>query len=493
MARYLLFLIVILALKSTSLGCSLFVCQTKNGPVVGRNFDYLSGIGKMTLFRRDPIFKSHAHAVFYQYGRSLPYGGVNDHGVFVGIAALESSDAGGPGFDVFRASSSSLGVVKTVLEKATNTEDAVALLKDRNILFMTVFGMPVLHYMISDRSGKSVVVEYVDGKCVVKDHDVLTNFRLDKAPLMSLSPIYYRYNLIQEANRNGVLESSADVRDMLENVAQKKDVMPMVTSIFDTNKDYSVDDIYIQYIQPLKTMLPDVFTQKLGEGFDDTIRYRPIEIADQSRKMGLGRAETLWSYVVNLKTLHLDLFIDRDYKREVSLDLPALFKSMESHSETYVLDWDPLYDEDPFPSELTTSTSSWQNPRDWLYRLRQPTSDPYRLSIILGTGEDSKKAIAFDYLWGRQNTMSYGIGFESSPINGFNGYLMGGLAEFKWLDTVMFGVGLYDQTDFSEHKIRLGLKLAWEPNDFEICNPYLMVRYFIATGAPISIGLGARF
>jgi hypothetical protein len=86
--------------------------------------------------------------------------GLNEHGVAVSEMAADGSrpprDAGQP--DVLNVLA-----LRLVLDYARNTDEAVELLRGYNIHFPVV----PCHFLIADRGGKSVVVEFIDGKMEV--------------------------------------------------------------------------------------------------------------------------------------------------------------------------------------------------------------------------------------------------------------------------------------------------------------------------------------
>jgi hypothetical protein len=86
--------------------------------------------------------------------------GLNEHGVAVSEMSVDSSrpprDAGKP--DVLN-----VVALRLVLDYARSTDEAVELLRGYNIHFPVV----PCHFLIADRGGKSVVVEFIDGKMEV--------------------------------------------------------------------------------------------------------------------------------------------------------------------------------------------------------------------------------------------------------------------------------------------------------------------------------------
>jgi hypothetical protein len=96
----------------------------------------------------------------------LPFDGMNEYGLAIGMAAVPESkmphDPNKPTID-------SLAVMREILDRARTADEAVGILEKYNIDWGSG---PALHYLITDagdidhRSGKSVLVEYSDGKMV---------------------------------------------------------------------------------------------------------------------------------------------------------------------------------------------------------------------------------------------------------------------------------------------------------------------------------------
>ena len=91
----------------------------------------------------------------------LPFDGMNEQGLAIGMMALSTAD--GPD-DPQKQTVGSLMIIRLMLDQAKDVDEAIALFEKVNIDFQ---GGPPLHYFITDRSGRSVVVEFVDQKLSV--------------------------------------------------------------------------------------------------------------------------------------------------------------------------------------------------------------------------------------------------------------------------------------------------------------------------------------
>jgi hypothetical protein len=90
-----------------------------------------------------------------------PFDGMNECGLAVGMAAVPPGDMRP---DPNKETVGSLGVIRQMLDHASNAEEALAILQSYNIDFE---GGPPLHYLIADTSGSSVLVEFYQGEMVV--------------------------------------------------------------------------------------------------------------------------------------------------------------------------------------------------------------------------------------------------------------------------------------------------------------------------------------
>jgi hypothetical protein len=90
-----------------------------------------------------------------------PFDGMNEHGLVVGLAAVPP---GGMKPDPGKPTIGSLAVIRQVLDRARDVDEAVAILQGYNI---DMEGGPPLHYLVADRSGRSMLVEFYRGEVVL--------------------------------------------------------------------------------------------------------------------------------------------------------------------------------------------------------------------------------------------------------------------------------------------------------------------------------------
>jgi hypothetical protein len=104
----------------------------------------------------------------------LPFDGLNEAGLAIGMAAVPSGYAQ---IDPARPTVDSVGIIRLVLDQAGTVAEAVELMRSTNVDFE---GQESLHYLLADATGDAALVEYVAGEFRVLRSDVpwhqATNF-----------------------------------------------------------------------------------------------------------------------------------------------------------------------------------------------------------------------------------------------------------------------------------------------------------------------------
>jgi hypothetical protein len=149
----------------------------------------------------------------------LPFDGLNERGVVVGMAAVPPGDMRP---DPAKETVGSLMVIRKVLDRAGDVDQAVAILQSYNIDFQ---GGPPIHYLIADRSGRSALVEFYQSDVVVIPNEspwhAATNF-LRAAAGESAAGSCWRYDRISHrlAEAEGQI-ATPDAIDLLRAVSQE--------------------------------------------------------------------------------------------------------------------------------------------------------------------------------------------------------------------------------------------------------------------------------
>jgi len=225
--------------------CTCFSTNTEQGSqLFGRNFDW-EDHPALLLYTDPPDRYASVSMVdisYFGYSKSdapekdpggllrsplLPFDGMNEQGLAVGMMAVPAAQAP---HDPQKQTIGSLLIIRLMLDHAKDSEEAIAILKNFNIDFQ---GGPPLHYFITDRSGRSVVIEFVDHKISVlpsaHSWQVATNFNLTGiSPENSLASCW-RYKKVWETlESQETMSSSLNALSLLKEVSQRNTIWSVV-------------------------------------------------------------------------------------------------------------------------------------------------------------------------------------------------------------------------------------------------------------------------
>ncbi len=175
-------------------GCSTIVRLTADGVMMGRNYDFdHSGATMITITYPDNGYASIATNSMEFLGLPadwkpsenvmenmaaiaaiyVPLDGMNEKGLCV--ADLIDLDGEQVNQDTDKPDLTTVSAIRLLLDKAATVEEAIALLEQYDMHSSIGFAH---HYAVSDTTGRAVVIEYVDGKMVVNESPLCTNFNL---------------------------------------------------------------------------------------------------------------------------------------------------------------------------------------------------------------------------------------------------------------------------------------------------------------------------
>ncbi len=104
----------------------------------------------------------------------LPFDGMNEQGLAVGMAAVP---AGAAPLDPALPTVDDLELMRWMLDRASTVDEAVGVLRRANVAWGNG---PPIHYLIADATGQAALVEYVQGEMVVLPNEepwhLATNF-----------------------------------------------------------------------------------------------------------------------------------------------------------------------------------------------------------------------------------------------------------------------------------------------------------------------------
>jgi penicillin V acylase-like amidase (Ntn superfamily) len=225
--------------------CTCFSAKTEKGSqILGRNFDW-SNHPALLLFTNPPGRYASVSMVdisYLGYSKSddpaknpgglyrsplLPFDGMNEKGLAVGMMALSSAQAP---HDPQKQTINSVMIIRLMLDHAKNVEEAIALFEKFNIDFS---GGPPLHYFITDRSGRSVVVELVDQNISVLRNTnpwhLATNFILTGLSPETALTSCWRYKKAWQTLENQASKfSQSSALSLLKGVSQRNTIWSVV-------------------------------------------------------------------------------------------------------------------------------------------------------------------------------------------------------------------------------------------------------------------------
>lgn len=226
-------------------GCTCFAALGKGmDALLGRNFDWYDHPA-LLLFTNPPEGYASVSMVDISYlgfgqdapswgsrrqlllAPHLPFDGMNERGLGVGMMAVPRADSG---YNPQRKTLDSLQVIRLLLDHAADVEEALALLQDYNVDFG---GGPPVHYLLVDADKRSAVVEFVNGELRVLPNSaswqVATNFVLSEAEPKGSNSECWRYNLAYDtlARAEGAL-TGGEAMDLLERVSQPSTIWSLV-------------------------------------------------------------------------------------------------------------------------------------------------------------------------------------------------------------------------------------------------------------------------
>ncbi len=213
-------------------------------PLLGRNFDWFDDIPLVLFTRPDEGYASVSIVDLRYFGfnrRNLPdetgipgrlletpfapFDGMNEMGVAVGMMAIPVSE---PPFDPEKVTIGELQVIRLVLDYAASVDEAVELIGMYNVQIE----VPPIHYLIADSAGRSVIVEFVDGKMIVLPNpepwQVSTNFIVHgtKAPR---GVSCWRYNKAYRVlEKSAGALSNSQAMELLRGVSQANTIWSVV-------------------------------------------------------------------------------------------------------------------------------------------------------------------------------------------------------------------------------------------------------------------------
>lgn len=206
----------------------------------------------------------------------IPFDGVNEKGVAICVNMVNGNAIQQ---NTGKVNITTTTLIRLVLDKAKNVDEAVELIKNYDLHDST--GGPY-HFLIADKSGGSVVVEYYNNQIQVikneKNYQILTNHALNEFELEEsyFSDTYQRYNTIDEklTETNGVLSTQSSI-DLLQQVKlswgsiENNNLGGALYSVV-----YNLDDLQLDFIY--KSGTQKIYHYKIDDDFNITNLFNYI-------------------------------------------------------------------------------------------------------------------------------------------------------------------------------------------------------------------------
>lgn len=150
-------------------------------------------------------------------GLYAPLDGLNEMGLAVSVNMIQDSATIEQNTD--KPDITTTTAIRLLLDKAANVEEAIELLGSYDM--HASFGYMV-HFAIADKTGKSVVVEYINNEMIVTDTPAVTNFYLAEGEKNGIGTqqSHERYEILMNRLKDSETMEMNDIRDALDSVSK---------------------------------------------------------------------------------------------------------------------------------------------------------------------------------------------------------------------------------------------------------------------------------
>jgi hypothetical protein len=218
-------------------GCSTISVQnTSGGYLFGRNFDWMpcnamiveahpeNGYHSISTVNTDFIhMATHLQSLALPDNALViaalyvPLDGMNEKGLCVSVNMIEDSDTIEQNTE--KPDITTTTAVRLLLDKAATVEEALQLLSEYDLHASFDY---MIHFAISDASGKSVVVEYIGNVMTVTETPVVTNFYLAQGSKYGIGSqqSHTRFDILSAALAENPQMTPEMARDSLDQVSK---------------------------------------------------------------------------------------------------------------------------------------------------------------------------------------------------------------------------------------------------------------------------------
>lgn len=311
----------------TEFGCT----AVRNGNYYGRNLDFFVseaaeiiihttakadrhasvGVGRLDTKTDGEIAKG----LTAEEMAILPWGmfdGINDAGFYCNMNVTPACDSGiphtspNPGFPEVNCGF----LVRALLDNCATVDEAIEFVNTHNVTGIIVGGFN-LHFMIGDPE-RTVVLEFIDNKAVFGEHNIMTNFLVNKLPEYTPhADGIERYNIIA-GNYDEGGKSMEGMYNLLKSVRFSQCYDPETTPFW--KSEFTGEETGRTSSCSVEEVLADPQVQKNIENFKnfkETGRY--------TKEMGLWFTTHTSVYDIANKKLLLSIRENYDQRFEFSL------------------------------------------------------------------------------------------------------------------------------------------------------------------------------
>lgn len=185
--RHIVLLLAFFAMAHAAAACTTFCLRKGAHIVLGKNYDFYTGVGLVMVNKRDlqktsypapdaaPIswISRYGSLTFNQFGKEFPCGGINEKGLVVESMWLDHTQYPAPDS---RKGMFELQWIQYQLDNAASVAEVLA---SDTLARISRLSAP-MHFLIADAGGNTATIEFIDGKAVVHTgadlkHCVLAN------------------------------------------------------------------------------------------------------------------------------------------------------------------------------------------------------------------------------------------------------------------------------------------------------------------------------
>lgn len=223
--------------QSSIFGCSTLQTRNSEGQYLfGRNFDWNNCDAMIVLSKPSNGYESistvnmdfvtSASRVISLLPDSTkamvalyaPLDGMNKEGLTVAVNMIQDSDTIEQ--NTSKADITTTTAVRLLLNNAGTVDEAIEILENYDMHASMGY---MVHFAISDSTGRSVVIEYINNKMQVIDTKIVTNFYLAEGEKYGIGTeqSHTRYEILQNTSNENFTMNEEEVRDALSSVSKR--------------------------------------------------------------------------------------------------------------------------------------------------------------------------------------------------------------------------------------------------------------------------------